>query len=410
MSIRVKSVSFEDYQNTQVTAKCANFLQSAEMSKLQEGQDHIEKVEALVFERDGLRVGQTIVVYKKSLRIFKKALLLHGPLLNYHSLDSLTELLEALILYLRKKNIATLSIHPYLTNLIRNEKLENIEVDKASDVLKVFETLGFEHSLDSEQSLVVNQMFVKPIENFASSDEILAAFSPSLKRDLKKFTALNVKIEELDEHQLDQFYDILSRTAERKGFSVHSLVYFQNLKKCFGKSAKFMLAYLDCPAYLAYLDENIQSFEAKIQALKEGPQKKRTKGQIADAEDQLRSYYKRLEQFKSYQITTDKLPLSAYLFMDYGSEIVSFYGDNDEAYLNFGGAVLLHWEMIKYAKSKAKKRFNFYGTIETEAASSGKGNFNFKRQFGGQLETLVGSFDKTLNPFYDIFKKTLGKD
>lgn len=404
MSIRVKSVSFEDYQNTQVTAKCANFLQSAEMSKLQEDQDYIEKVEALVFERDGLRVGQTIVVYKKSFRIFKKALLLHGPLLNYHSLDSLTELLEALILYLRKKNIATLSIHPYLTNLIRNEKLENIEVDKASDVLKVFETLGFEHSLDSEQSLVVNQMFVKPIENFASSDEILAAFSPSLKRDLKKFTALNVKIEELDEHQLDQFYDILSRTAERKGFSVHPLVYFQNLKKCFGKSAKFMLAYLDCPAYLAYLDENIQSFEAKIQALKEGPQKKRTKGQIADAENQLRSYYKRLEQFKSYQITTDKLPLSAYLFMDYGSEIVSFYGGNDEAYLNFGGAVLLHWEMIKYAKSKAKKRFNFYGTIETEAASSGKGNFNFKRQFGGQLETLVGSFDKTLNPFYDIFR------
>ncbi|MFR6600595.1 MAG: hypothetical protein ACLUSV_08935 [Streptococcus sp.] len=34
----------------------------------------------------------------------------------------------------------------------------------------------------------------------------------------------------MDEHQLDQFYDILSRTAERKGFSVHPLVYFQNLK------------------------------------------------------------------------------------------------------------------------------------------------------------------------------------
>ena len=410
MSIRVKSVSFEDYQNTQVTAKCANFLQSAEMAKLQESQDHIEKVEALVFERDGLRVGQAIVVYKKSFRIFKKALLLHGPLLDYHSLASLTELLEALILYLRKKNIASLSIHPYLTNLIRNEELEIIEEDKANEVSKVFEKLGFEQYLDPEQALVVNQMFVKPIDTFTTSDEILSAFSPSLKRDLKKFTALNVKVEELSEDNLNQFYDILVRTAERKGFSVHPLVYFQNLKKCFGESAKFMLAYLDCPAYLAYLDENIKSFEAKIQALKEGPQKKRTKGQIADAEDQLRSYYKRLEQFKSYQITTDKLPLSAYLFMDYGSEIVSFYGGNDEAYLNFGGAVLLHWEMIKYAKSKAKKRFNFYGTIETEAASSGKGNFNFKRQFGGQLETLVGSFDKSLNPFYDIFKKTLGKD
>ncbi len=336
MSIRVKCVSFEDYQNTQVTAKCANFLQSAEMAKLQESQDHIEKVEALVFERDGLRVGQAIVVYKESFRIFKKALLLHGPLLDYHSLASLTELLEALILYLRKKNIASLSIHPYLTNLIRNEELEIIEEDKANEVSKVFEKLGFEQYLDPEQALVVNQMFVKPIDTFTTSDEILSAFSPSLKRDLKKFTALNVKVEELSEDNLNQFYDILVRTAERKGFSVHPLVYFQNLKKCFGESAKFMLAYLDCPAYLAYLDENIKSFEAKIQALKEGPQKKRTKGQIADAEDQLRSYYKRLEQFKSYQIKTDKLPLSAYLFMDYGSEIVSFYGGNDEAYLNFG--------------------------------------------------------------------------
>lgn len=410
MSIMVKSVNFDDYQKTQTNYKDTNFLQSAEMAKLQLSRNHIGEVEALVFERDGLIVGQTIIVYRRSFRIFRKALLLHGPLLDYNSITDLPDLLEVLILYLKKKNIASLSIHPYLTNLIRNEELEILEEDKADEVSKVFEKLGFEQYLDPEQALVVNQMFVKPIDTFTTSDEMLAAFSPSLKRDLKKFTALNVKVEELSEDNLDQFYDILVRTAERKGFSVHPLTYFQDLKRNFGKSAKFMLAYLDCPAYLAYLDENIKSFETKIQALKDGPQKKRTKGQIADAQDQLRSYYKRLEQFKTYQITGDKLPLSAYLFMDYGPEVVSFYGGNDEAYLNFGGAVLLHWEMLQYAKRKGKERFNFYGTIETEAASTGKGNFHFKRQFGGQLETLVGSFDKTLNPFYDIFKKTLGKD
>lgn len=58
--------------------------------------------------------------------------------------------------------------------------------------------------------------------------------------------------------------------------------------------------------------------------------------------------------------------------MDYGPEVVSFYGGNDEAYLNFGGAVLLHWEMLQYAKREGKERFNFYGTIETEAASTEK--------------------------------------
>lgn len=35
---------------------------------------------------------------------------------------------------------------------------------------KVFEKLGFEQYLDPEQALVVNQMFVKPIDTFTTSD------------------------------------------------------------------------------------------------------------------------------------------------------------------------------------------------------------------------------------------------
>ena len=103
---------------------------------------------------------------------------------------------------------------------------------------EVFEKLGFEQYLDPEQALVVNQMFVKPIDTFTTSDEMLAAFSPSLKRDLKKFTALHVKVEELREDNLNQFYDILVRTAERKGFSVHPLTYFQDLKRILWRICK----------------------------------------------------------------------------------------------------------------------------------------------------------------------------
>lgn len=52
MSIMVKHVSFDDYQKTQTNYKDANFLQSAEMAKLQLSRNHIGEVEALVFERD----------------------------------------------------------------------------------------------------------------------------------------------------------------------------------------------------------------------------------------------------------------------------------------------------------------------------------------------------------------------
>ena len=62
------------------------------------------------------------------------------------------------------------------------KSLKKIRLMRSS---KVFEKLGFEQYLDPEQALVVNQMFVKPIDTFTTSDEMLAAFSPSLKRDLK---------------------------------------------------------------------------------------------------------------------------------------------------------------------------------------------------------------------------------
>ena len=51
MSIMVKHVSFDDYQkNTEQNYKDANFLQSAEMAKLQLSRNHIGEVEALVLK------------------------------------------------------------------------------------------------------------------------------------------------------------------------------------------------------------------------------------------------------------------------------------------------------------------------------------------------------------------------
>ena len=114
MSIMVKHVSFDDYQKTQTNYKDANFLQSAEMAKLQLSRNHIGEVEALVFERDGLRIGQAIVVYRRSFRIFRKALLFHGPLLDYNSIADLTDLLEALILYLKKEKYC-ITFYPSLS-------------------------------------------------------------------------------------------------------------------------------------------------------------------------------------------------------------------------------------------------------------------------------------------------------
>ncbi|MGT2887346.1 peptidoglycan bridge formation glycyltransferase FemA/FemB family protein [Streptococcus didelphis] len=76
-------------------------------------------------------------------------------------------------------------------------------------------------------------------------------------------------------------------------------------------------------------------------------------------------------------------------------------GGNLKEYFLFGGATLINYEMIKYAKNHNISYFNFGGTLEISQSKVGLGNFNYKKQFGGELVNYLGSFTKPLNIKYN---------
>ncbi len=117
---------------------------------------------------------------------------------------------------------------------------------------------------------------------------------------------------------------------------------------------------------------------------------------------QLNSYQKRQKEFEGYDVHEAYLPLSSYLFIEYGNELLSYYGGNMKDYFVFGGATLINCEMMAYAKQKEIPYFNFGGTIETSQSKDGQGNFNYKKQFGGELVQYCGSFTKPLTLFGKI--------
>ncbi|MER0122337.1 peptidoglycan bridge formation glycyltransferase FemA/FemB family protein [Streptococcus sp. ZJ93] len=373
----------------------ANFLQSAEMARLQisRGRD----IEYLAVYDDDILVGQTIIQYRKIKAFFKEALILHGPLFTNWDSSLTQQCLVALEKHLNKQLCVQVSISPYLIQAIKDDQLSILQDNLSDHIFKTFETMGYYNEFDPKQETVVNTLFVKSLTGLDSPEELLQLLTSSIKRDIKKFQAMQVHVEELSDENIEQFYDILTTTSQQKDFFVQELDYFKEIQKSFQEQAKFMYAYLDCTAYLNYLTTNIQEFSQVTEELENEPQSKRTKGKIADAKDQLQSYQKRLQQFEDMNITQDKLPLSSYLFICYGSEVVSFAGGNYEQYMNFGGATLIHWFMMQYALEHGYQTFNFYGTSETNLAGTGKGNFNFKRQFKGQLYLLLGTFTKPLN-------------
>ena len=405
MSIEIKPITIEEFASRQLDFDCMNFQQSAEMALCQSARAVYLDTETVQILKDGQFIGQSIINYRSIFRFFRKACILNGPLLDYSAMskEELKDVFYALQKYLRKK-CDEIRINPPLVHFVLDDKLETIETLN-ENVKSAFDELSFKNYVDRNCSESIDQIFVKSLKNYSSFDEISGELSSSFRSSIKKFSESCVKVREMGENELGDYYKIYSDTAERKHFPLQTEEYYVLLKKNFGDKAKIMGAFLDCREYENYLSSNISIFEDKIAELELSKQSKKIKGQLNDARDRLRSFIKRKDDYHKLGISEDIILLSSYVLVCYGKEVIIMSGGSEEKYLNFGGSTLINWEMIRYAFENGYERYNFHGTIETDQITKAKGNYHFKKNFGGNLQILLGSFIKNVNPILSLIKR-----
>lgn len=404
--IDVKVVSADEFRAYQETFSTHNFLQSAQMYQVHLDRQRFKKVELLQFLEQGQVVGQTVVNYQKRYRFFTEAIILQGPLLHYDNVEKVKECLKALEQYLKKQGVHHVKLYPYLVKKRMDEAMQTIEENKVVDIEHAFQSLSYIQTVDvSNTGTVAGQIFVKSLAEYADGTALYQQLNASLKRDLKKAEESHVVISELQEDELSVFYDILQETATEKQFAIQPFSYFEMMKRHFGDDVRYVVAKLDCVAYRTYLAERIVHFSTRLVELEQQPVSKKNKGYITDAKDQLQSYEKRLAFLETLPHDQMMMPLSAYMFIKHGDEIVSLQGGSYRKLIHFGGASLINWTTMQRALEEHVTRYNFYGTIETDQAKEKTGNFQFKRQFGGELQVMIGEFKKSLHPLFTVFTK-----
>ena len=405
MSIEIKPITIEEFASRQLDFDCMNFQQSAKMALCQSARAVYLDTETVQILKDGQFIGQSIINYRSIFRFFREACILNGPLLDYSAMskEELKDVFYALQKYLRKK-CDEIRINPPLVHFVLDDELETMETLN-ENVKSAFDELSFKNYVDRNCSESIDQIFVKSLKNYSSFDEISGELSSSFRSSIKKFSESCVKVREMGENELEDYYKIYSDTAERKHFPLQTEEYYVLLKKNFGDKAKIMGAFLDCREYENYLSSNISMFENKIAELELSKQSKKIKGQLNDARDRLRSFIKRKDDYHKLGISEDIILLSSYVLVCYGKEVIIMSGGSEEKYLNFGGSTLINWEMIRYAFENGYERYNFHGTIETDQITKAKGNYHFKKNFGGNLQILLGSFIKNVNPILSLIKR-----
>ena len=405
MSIEIKPITIEEFASRQLDFDCMNFQQSAEMALCQSARAVYLDTETVQILKDGQFIGQSIINYRSIFRFFREACILNGPLLDYSAMskEELKDVFYTLQKYLRMK-CDEIRINPPLVHFVLDDKLETVETLN-ENVKSAFDELSFKNYVDRNCSESIDQIFVKSLKNYSSFDEISGELSSSFRSSIKKFSESCVKVREMGENELGDYYKIYSDTAERKHFPLQTEEYYVLLKKNFGDKAKIMGAFLDCREYENYLSSNISMLEDKIAELELSKQSKKIKGQLNDAHDRLRSFIKRKDDYHKLCISEDIILLSSYVLVCYGKEVIIMSGGSEEKYLNFGGSTLINWEMIRYAFENGYERYNFHGTIETDQITKAKGNYHFKKNFGGNLQILLGSFIKNVNPILSLIKR-----
>ena len=173
-------------------------------------------------------------------------------------------------------------------------------------------------------------------------DEILKSMHQKTRYNIRVAERHGVKIRSIQENEFDKFWNLVEATTTRDKFRAHPKDYYKKMIQSLGPDM--------CEIWLAEYDGKI---------------------------------------------------LAANLMIFWGDTAVYLHGASSSEHRNVMAPYLLHWEMIKLAKSRGHKYYDFWGVApEGEPDHAWAGISRFKRGFGGEEVSYSGTFDFALSGFW----------
>ena len=99
--------------------------------------------------------------------------------------------------------------------------------------------------------------------------------------------------------------------------------------------------------------------------------------------------------------------LSSAIVIDYGSMTTYLFGASSDAKPSVMAPYLLHWEILRAAKKRKQKWYDFYSLVpdQNDTSHPWYGYSQFKLKFGGEVKQYIGAYDFIYNA--QLYKKYL---
>ena len=250
------------------------------------------------------------------------------------------------------------------------------EIDVPSDRSKPPTAAGFIKAFEEiqpEHTLVLN--ISKPEE------EILREMKPKGRYNIKVAEKHGVRV---IKGKIEDFYKLYETTARRQKITHRALSYFQNLVDILGKKDYVKVFSASAP------DGENSNIEYRSTKQTESNSNKINSKPVSD-------FGFRISDFP---------PLASAVVVFYEERAIYLYGGSSEIQRNVMAPYKLHFEIIREAKKRGCKEYDFFGIAPSDDPNHPwAGVTRFKKQFGGYEVTILGSWDLIFSPTkYRIFK------
>lgn len=290
--------------------------------------------------------------YEKSWRVFdtlvlqKKIPLLGSMLYTPMASHDQTKLATQKIFIDQIKKI-TKESKAFFYRLESSEEAETDISPTKAGYIKAFE------QMQPEQTLI--------LDISKSEEEILAQMKPKGRYNIKVAEKHGV---EVINGTVDDFYKLYQATARRQKISFRAFSYFQNLIDNLEKKDYIKVFSASAP-YEITNQTKVQNYESKNEQI-----------------------------------------LASAIVVFYSNRAIYLFGGSSDKQREKMATYKLHWEIIKEAKSRDCKEYDFFGIAPTDDEKhSWAGVSRFKKQFGGRQAATLGSWDMVFSPLkYWLFK------
>ncbi|WRS29589.1 peptidoglycan bridge formation glycyltransferase FemA/FemB family protein [Actinomycetaceae bacterium MB13-C1-2] len=376
----------------------------------------VRRDEGVEIARVGLLNGGEIVaaatvVLEPWKKVFRRACVYYGPMLDYRETGLLREFITGLKAWAHKeRSVIALRVNPYVLRRFYKDITPGPETEIAKSVDSVMNDLGGRRVLGdfyTDPTIQPNHMYTKDLGNM-SFEQILSSVKNNVRTDIRNATANGVEVEFLGPEDFGVLRAVLDHTEDRTGMPP---ITDANLARCRDMMEKmgtarylFPAAILDTNRALKSIAQETETIELQMKLLEPDhqhtPTRKQQK-QLKELKFRHDALIRRRE--KTLKVSRERgehVVLTASLFVETPTDLIYHHSGGYEDLASFRGIYAIHEAMLKHAALRGLRWYNMHAVPDlADENGPGLGVLEFKRHFQGNVEELVGTYEFPIRPF-----------